>query len=200
MTGRVPTVIIGTNADLMVACRQLGYLGDPDDVVVDVTYGRGAWWRKYRPPRLIAHDLALDGVDFRQLPEADGSITVVCYDPPYTPTGNRATSSIDEHYDRYGLGETHGWAELWTLCEAGLKECARVLAPGGHLLVKSADGVESGRRRFLHHRLFAVALEVGLEPVDELILVRRRPGPQPPGRGQEHAHQAHSYLQVFTQP
>jgi hypothetical protein len=198
VSARVSTVVVGTNADLMVACRQLGYLGTSDDTVLDVTYGRGTWWRKYRPERLIAHDLALDGIDFRQLPEADGSVPVICYDPPYTPTGNRATSTIDEHYARYGLGETHGWAELWELCETGLKECARVLAPSGYLLVKSADGIESGRRRFLHHHLFSVALDCGLQPWDELVLVRHRPGPQPPGRRQVHAHQAHSYLQVLT--
>lgn len=37
---------------------------NPDALVMDVTYGKGNFWTHYRPSRLIAHDLILDGVDF----------------------------------------------------------------------------------------------------------------------------------------
>ena len=52
-----------TNGPLLAAAAQL-WIAD-DDLVVDVTYGRGMFWTHYRPGRLVAHDLALDGVDFR---------------------------------------------------------------------------------------------------------------------------------------
>src|SRR5688572_3505485 len=76
-----------TNGPLLAAAAQL-WIG-PDDLVVDVTYGKGNFWTRYRPGRLVTHDLALDGVDFRHLPEAPGSVDVVVFDPPYIPQGGR---------------------------------------------------------------------------------------------------------------
>jgi hypothetical protein len=78
-----------------------------DAVVLDPTYGKGGFWKKYRPPKLIAHDLKLDGVDFTALPEADDSVDVVAFDPPYKLNGT-PTDEIDECYgvdkiDRFGV-------------------------------------------------------------------------------------------------
>lgn len=108
MTGRVTSVIEGTNADL-------------------VTYGRGVFWRKYRHPgRFVAHDLALDGVDFTQLPEADATVDVVFADPPHGAQGGRATSTIPDWLDRYGLDSdvTRTPAGVLAIYAAGMKEWA----------------------------------------------------------------------------
>jgi hypothetical protein len=192
----VPTVIHGTNGKLLAAVAQLWIR--PGDRVLDATYGRGRFWTVYRPPNLVAHDARLDGVDFRHLPEPDGSFDVAVLDPPYTSTGNRATSGLgDDWWDRYGIGAVKGWQALFEMNEAGMKECARVLAPGGRLLVKTADYVESGKRRWGHRHVVDTCTGLGLEQLDEFILVRAHPGPQPPGRGEEHARQAHSFLCVF---
>jgi hypothetical protein len=132
---------------LIATVARLGYLGTPDDTVLDVTYGRGLWWTRYQPARLVA------GLgDFRNRPEADGSVPVVCFDPPYISTGSRETSSVDDLYARYGLGELKGWRAIRSLIDDGLTECARILAPGGFLLVKCMNYVESGRRIWnVHH-------------------------------------------------
>lgn len=71
-----------TNADLIRDCAGLGYLRD-DWRTLDPTWGRGRWWTKWRPSDLIAHDLRLDGVDFRHLPHRDGEFDCVAFDPPY---------------------------------------------------------------------------------------------------------------------
>ena len=55
-----------TNGPLLAAAAQLWIA--PEDLVVDVAYGRGKFWTQYRPDRLVAHDLALDSVDFRSPP------------------------------------------------------------------------------------------------------------------------------------
>lgn len=58
-----------TNAEFIADAARL-YL-DPDMAIADATYGKGIWWRAWRPRQLVAHDLTVDGVDFRALPEPD---------------------------------------------------------------------------------------------------------------------------------
>jgi hypothetical protein len=99
-------------------------------------------------------------------------------------TNGELIARVAPLYARYGLGEVHGWRKLFDLIAAGLKECARVLRPDGRLLVKCADYVESGRRRFVHHHVVATCLDLGLAQIDELVHVRahRAPAGDEPGR------------------
>ena len=61
--------------------------------MVDLTYGRGGLWTVYCPARLIEHDIRLDGVDFRALPEASSSVDVAVFDPPYIAQGGRDSTN-----------------------------------------------------------------------------------------------------------
>jgi hypothetical protein len=172
----------------------------PGDHVLDVTYGRGGFWTRYRPAHLTIHDLELDGVDFRQLPEADSSVDVVVFDPPYIAPGGRTTSTIPDFLDRYGIDDCPRTVrELSELVAAGLKETARVLRPRGRLLVKCMDYISGGRFVTGRHHVVSTALDLGLDQVDELVHYSR-PGPQPPGRRQLHSRRAHSFLCVFELP
>jgi len=201
--GPVPTVIRGSNGVLIATVARLGYLGTPDATVIDVTYGRGLWWTQYHPADLVAHDLATDGVNFCELPEADGSMSVVCFDPPYISTGNRETSSVGELYDRFGLGNLKGWRAIRALVDAGLAECARVLEPGGYLLVKCMDYTESGRKVWNTFHVFDQAEQLGLRLVDRFHHLTGG-GPQPTinldgtPREQKTAREVTSMLLVFT--
>lgn len=197
-SGPVPSVIRGSNGVLIAKVAQLGYLGDPDALIFDVTPGRGLWWTRYQPPNLIS----LDG-DFRSIPEADGSVPVVCFDPPYVSTGSRDTSSVDDFYDRYGLGDLKGWRAIRTLIDDGLAECARILAPRGYLLVKCMDYVESGHKVWNTFHVATVAETLGLRLVDRFIHLTGG-GPQTltnldgSPREQKHAREVASMLLVFT--
>jgi hypothetical protein len=196
--GAVPSVIRGSNGVLIARVAGLGYLGGPDDTVLDVTYGRGLWWTRYRPTWLIAGE-----GDFRDRPEVDGSVPVVCFDPPYISTGNRETSSVDEFYDRFGLESQKGWRAIRQLIDDGLAECARVLAPGGHLLVKCMDYVESGHKRWNTFHVAAQGEALGLELLDRFHHLNGG-GPQTltnldgSPREQKHAREVASMLLVFT--
>lgn len=198
VSGPVASVIRGSNGVLIATVARLGYVGGPDDLVLDVTYGRGLWWTRYRPPRLMA-----GRGDFRDRPEVDGSVRVVCFDPPYISTGNRDTSSVDDLYARYGLGEMKGWRAIRTLINAGMAECARVLAPGGYLLVKCMDYVESGRKVWNTFHVAAEGEALGLRLVDRFIHLSGG-GPQTmtnldgSPREQKHAREVSSMLLVFT--
>lgn len=202
MPGTVQSVVrCQDNGALIAAVAQLWI--HEADLVVDVTYGRGLFWTKCRPCHLAVHDLALDGVDFRQLPEADRSVDVVVFDPPYIPQGGRTTSGLPDFLDRYGLFDvpsTHG--ELDNLIAAGIEEAARVLKPRGRLLVKCMDYVHGGRFRTGRHNVVAAAIAAGLEQVDEFIHYSGC-GPQPTEnidgtpRAQLHSRRAHTFLCVF---
>ena len=166
-----------------------------------MTPGREKWWTRYRPPRLIAPV----GHDFRQMLDYDTTVPVIVFDPPYISTGNRATSTVDDFYDRYGLGDTDlkGWRAIRELIDAGLDEAARLLAPGGYLLVKCMDYVESGKKVWNTFHFVAHAETLGLLLVDRFHHWTGG-GPQTltnldgSPREQKHAREVTSMLLVFT--
>lgn len=196
-TGPIPpSVITGTNADLIAKVAPLYLTGD----VCDVTYGRGRWWTRYRPEYLVCHDIDPDkgdGVDFTALPEPDDSYDAVTFDPPYIPQGGDTTSTVPDFIAGFGL-RTRSEADLWSLIGAGLAECARVLKPGGFLLVKCMDYVNGGHRlMFGHRRIMDLAEQLNLE-IHDLIVHHTGSGPGghnifTPIRARRH----HSYLIVL---
>lgn len=198
LSGTVQTVVDSRKNGALIRAASTLWIR-PDDLVVDVTYGEGRFWTEYRPHRLVAHDLyKLDGVDFRALPEEDGSVDVVVLDPPYIAQGGRDSATAVDFRDRYGLNEApKSSAELRELVAAGITEAARVLRPSGRLLVKTMNYV-NGRRFVKAQRDVVTAAEaVELEQVDEFVHLSGT-GIPPPGRKvQIHARRAHSFLCVF---
>jgi hypothetical protein len=199
------------NGPLIAAAAQLWI--EDDDLVVDMTYGRGLFWTKCHPARLVGHDLITDGVDFRQLPEADGTVDVAVFDPPYISPGGRGTSTLDgrngsggDFNGRYGLTDTPtSPAKLAELIAHGIREANRVLAPQGRLMVKCMDYVSSGGLFLGRHHVVTTALGLGMRQVDEFVH-HSGTGPQPTEnpdgspRRQVHSRRAHSFLCVFQKP
>lgn len=200
LVGVVESVVRSkSNGPLLAAAAELWI--EPTDLVVDVTYGLGRFWTVYRPSRLVAHDLFVgDGVDFRELPEATGSVDVLVFDPPYIAQGGRETSTVKDMLSRYGLhGAPKSVRELEGLIEDGIAEACRVLAPRGRLFVKCMDYVNGGRLVLGRHHVVATAMANGLEQVDEFVH-HSGVGPQPKRPVQLHSRRAHSFLCVFQKP
>lgn len=157
-----------SNAHLIADVRRLGYL-HREWKTLDCTFGMGTWWKLWRPDELVAHDIRLDGVDFRRLPHADGEFRVVAFDPPYVAPGGRKTSTIGPFNLRYGLVDVPRTPEgLHEMNVAGMAECVRVLELRGFLLVKCADYVTSGKLYPGTHRTLSAALGLGLTLQDRL--------------------------------
>lgn len=186
-----------SNAELIADVANLGYVR-PQDSTLDMTYGKGVWWRKFRPDHLVFHDLRLDGVDFRCLPEESASFDVVAFDPPYVCVGGRATSGVEDMYDRYGLIDAPSTpSALQCLIDDGLAEAARVVRSKGVVLVKCQDYVSSGQLWSGTHRTLTRAMGLGLTLVDRFEHYSTTPRPQPTGRKQVHARRNLSTLFVL---
>lgn len=206
-----------TNAELIADVAQLYIPADAE--VLDLTYGRGVWWRKFRPERLTLMNgeggfvCGPDGVldvepDYRRIPEDwHGRFDVVAFDPPYVSTGGRATSTVPEFNDRYGLTEASRTpVDLHWYNIGGLEQAALAAKPAGLILVKTMPYVSSGKLQPVPMWIYHHAdVEMGLTLVDWFVH-QGHPGMQPSEnldgsrRRQVHARQNASHLFVFRTP
>lgn len=180
----------------------------PDDLLMDVTWGRGLWWTDYKHPEhlFIKHDrYTLDGVDYHELPESDESVDVIALDVPYTSVGSVETSTIPDFHDRYGLTSQKGYKAIFEDTASAITECSRVLRRGGRLLLKLSDYVESGHMRWAWRNADDAATAAGLRHCDEIIH-HSGTGAQPKTnldgspRRQVHSRRCHSFLEIYYKP
>lgn len=154
--------------------------------------------RGWRPDRLYAYDIRLNGVDFRRLPDQSNTFDAIAFDPPYVSVGGRKTTTLPDMHDRFGLTDAPKSPEgVQRLINAGLTELKRVLKPRGVLLVKCQDYISSGKfwagTYFTQrHALDVLDLEM-LDRLEHVSGIR----PQPPGRRQVHARRNLSTLLVL---
>lgn len=196
--GRIlPSVFSGSNADLMAAVAPLYLTGS----VLDVTYGEGKWWDRFTPDPFTFHDLhKVDGVDFRHLPEADGSVNTVCFDPPYVLSGGPSSPAMQgsEMQNAYGIGFQNGmsgWPALLDLVTAGLTESCRVA--DRFVLVKCMEFVQATFRD-MPTEVINHAASLGWQLHDRIV---HHTGTGPGGHNifdVKRARRAHSYLIVFA--
>jgi hypothetical protein len=205
----------GSNADLIAHVGSL-YIHD-GDLIADVTYGKGVFWKKVDKKRftLLASDLHLsrpapaqddlfDGshehfltADLRSLPYANGSLDIVVLDPPYI---HNPGAHIADH--RYNNAQTtkglYHKDILNTLYGPGMHEAARVLKSGGQLWVKCKDEIESGEQRWSHREIYNLAVGVGyFSPLDQAILHAAATTSSNRWQRQLHLRKNHSVLWIF---
>ncbi len=165
--------------------------------VLDVTHGRGVFWKNWKPSELVACDIDPAkspvgySVDFTKLPtEWHGAFDAIVCDPPYKLNG-RPDETVDA---RYGVHIYTRWQDRYDLIERGIRECAA--ATKRYLLLKCMDQVVSGAKRWQTIDFTNAARESGMELVDRYDMLVD-PRPQPPGRRQEHALTNYSTMLVF---
>jgi hypothetical protein len=180
--------------------------------VADVTWGKGAFWRKIAPDayRVLASDRKT-GVDCRALPYADGEIDCVVLDPPYMEglfrrdrehlAGAGTHAAFRGSYsDGTATGPTDGPryhdAVLDLYLRAGV-EARRVLRNHGVLIVKCQDEVSANRQRLTHVELINAYAEAGFYCKDLFVVVRQNRPVVARLLRQEHARKNHSYFLVF---
>lgn len=181
------------NADLIAAVAPLYLTGS----VLDVTYGKGMWWKKFTPDPFTFHDITIDGVDFTDLPHADKSFETVVYDPPYIPAGGAATKAQITDSFRNGFGLTAGRTsnDFDQLVLDGLAEVCRVSAH--YVLVKCMEFVGSAKFVDKPTEITNAAADLGFVVHDRIVHFA---GSGPGGHNifeVKRARRVHSYLIVF---
>lgn len=216
----VLSAVVGDNRALIAEARRLWIA--PNDIVADVTWGRGAFWPRNldedAQPQ-FRYDIATrePSVDCRSLPNSDNSIDVLVFDPPYRPShgGNQ-----EEYYSHYGLSKSglDSMQDVLDLYQAGIVEAFRVLRPGGRILVKCQDMTYSDRLHLVHLDVIRQMQRAGFEFSDLFVLVNQKrreaaadsqdgepaenaeEADDTQFRSQKRARRAHSYLLVGSKP
>ncbi len=194
------TAIYGDNAKLMQQVAALYF--QPGYRIADVTFGKGVFWRNIDTGQYDFHPSDLKtcptaAFNFCNLPYEGSSFDVVVLDPPYVHDPGRLYFE-----GRYRNGETTKGlrhADLLGLYAEGMEEGKRILKPGGLLLVKCKDEIESGRQRWSHIEIYEIGRRLGLMDQDLFVLT---PPQAPPVQcvDQQHARKNHSYLWIFKKP
>ena len=193
--GPIPeSVVRGSNADLICSIAPIYLTGS----VLDLTYGQGVWWQKYRPADLTCHDLALDGVDCRSLPHAAGQFDTVVFDPPYIHSSSGSTTRAD-FGTRYGVGPDFAYtvADIKQLLAEGTREACRVARR--FVLVKCMEYVANHRFTDFPTLATNAARESGWYKYDQIVhYAGSGPGMAARIREVKRTRRAHSYLLVFA--
>lgn len=186
---------MANNAKVMADAIEL--YAKPGQIVIDVTYGKGAFWNNvdttqfdFRPSDLQT------GVDFRYLPYESYSVDIAVLDPPYM-NGSSApiVIDIDKGYKNNERGSV-GELAVNQLYFDGMLECHRVLKRGGYLFVKCMDQVESGKQRWQHVIIYEFATrQLGMIGKDLFVVARTNVVMR--HTYQRHARKNHSYLWIF---
>jgi len=191
----VEALVRGSNADLIKQVARL-YATDPTLRIADVTYGKGAFWRKTPQLDVTGSDLITvpeRPYDFRDLPYEDNSFDIVVFDPPYLVWPGQHMSN-----DRYQNAQTTKgfyYSDIRDLYRDGMKEAQRVA--GRQVWVKCKDTVSSGSQRWLHHHILTDAEAMGMTGRDLFILDATSRLPTGGWTTQHHARKPHSYLWVL---
>lgn len=192
------TTVSNSQSRILDCIRVLHNQGRPFQA--DLTFGNGGFWKDGIAEPWIKSDLVegshrLTGqnliCDVRCLPFGDRSLQSVVFDPPFIHAPGK-TSVMGNRF-----GGFKSQAALFQMYKESLTEIHRVLAPKGLLVFKNQDIVESGKQVYNHIRVYQVALVLGFDPIDLLVLVNlNRPIGHNHGR-QVHARKTHSYFWVF---
>ena len=183
----------GNNSDLFPDILKL-YV-PPKSKVADVTYGRGAFWKKVDMELFDLHPSDLKtGTDLKNLPYENSSFDAFVIDPPYAHSSTVELKSPIAN--SYNLNSVSGRRNILSLYFNGMVEAWRVLNRNAILIVKCQDEVESGQQRWNHVVIMGYAESLGFKCIDLFVLLRKGK-PVMRHEHQLHARKNHSYFLIF---
>ena len=164
--------------------------------VIDLTYGRGTFWKWDPPFSLVANDFYVQRTDrdlysfwnedFRSTGWGSKSFHVVVFDPPFSAMGP-ASDGNNEHSKRYGAARHAGGpqniGEVHDMLRGGIKEACRLATSG--VIVKTQSVIESGKFHDSETLACNTITDCGWRIEDKAYFAPSR-RPQPLGRSVQH--------------
>jgi len=187
------TAKVGNNSDLFPDI--LDVYANKYDVIIDVTYGKGVFWRNVDISKYTFHPSdILTGVDYNHLPYKNDSVDIMVFDPPYMGHNGGKGYAVARNYN-VDVPKYHK-DYIPRLYFGAMAESTRVLRKGGHLIIKCQDEIQSGKQNMNHITIIQHAIESGWRVEDLFILVQKgTPIMRHPY--QKHARKNHSYFVVL---
>jgi hypothetical protein len=192
----VLTALTGRNDELFSEIVRL--YAEDGWTIADVTYGKGAFWKKVDTSRFVCKFTDLNnGIDMCNLPYEDQSIDMWVCDPPYmySPKGT-VKASLSNPYNLNGHRPLKTNADVLALYYDALDEASRVLKKGGLAVVKCQDIIQSNTPRWNHISIYEHAMTNGFIAKDFFVLVQTMK-PAIRWDHQYHGRKNHSYFWIF---
>lgn len=199
---RLESVRMGRDPELLD--DMLDFYAPTAKRIVDVCCNRRKMWKGTRwGGKVTGYDVNPEVMPdvvtgWHDLPDADGSVDVLCYDPPHLPAAAATQASLKQYVTDYGLEQTCGGDNVAALHLPFLAEAKRVLRPDGLIFAKIKDYIHNHRYQWNLEYFNAAVRAVGLTPCD--LIIKRDPcgGNLKSGRWKtaHHAKNCHCYWVV----
>jgi len=170
--------------------------------ILDATVNGARFWRDSKR-RVIGLDIERSHrpmvvADNTRAPFRDEFFDVVVYDPPHIP--NQGKDHQKDFTIRFGLGSRSPKELGYTFSHTFppfVREAYRILAREGLLLCKITDYIHDHRYQWAHVELVQAARNVGFQPCDCIIKIRKGPIIDPKWKRAHHSRRQHCYWLVF---
>lgn len=199
---RIESVWYGKDAPLLDA--MLDFYAPTAKRIVDVCCNRRKMWKGTRwGDRVTGYDINPEVIPdvvtgWHDLPDSDGSVDVLCYDPPHLPAAASTQASLKQYVTDYGLEQTCGGDNVAALHLPFLAEAKRVLRPDGLIFAKIKDYIHNHKYQWNLEYFNQAVRAAGLTPCD--LIIKRDPcgGNLKSGRWLKahHAKNVHCYWAI----
>lgn len=174
---RLESVWIGKDSGLLDA--MLDFYAPTASRIIDVCCNERRMWKGSSwAPKVVGYDrdpaMNPDVVcEWHALPDADGSVDVLVYDPPHMPVAAASPKSLERYRTDYGLAGSVKADNIDSLHAPFLREAARVLRDDGLVFAKIKDYVHNHRYQWNLAMFNERVREAGLTACD--LLIKRDP-------------------------
>lgn len=169
----------------------------PGGFEVDPCYGKGAFYKSGRIQRpslcldVIPSESSVEMGDVQQLHKRVRDVRAIVFDPPFIHSHGKG-SAIGNRYQSYVNQKA-----LWAFYERAFAAIYTTLRPGGILVWKCQDIIESRKQVWNHCKIWELCTARGMTALDLFVLVAKHRITGHNHAAQQHARKFTSYFWVF---